>query len=382
MMTARILCVGGSDSGAGAGIQADLKTITMLGGYAMTAITALTAQNTCGVADILLATPHSVCSQINAVIRDIGVDAIKIGMIGSAAIAHAVADQLAPLRIERPNLPLIVDPVMVATSGAALADDETIVATRRLMALATLITPNLPELAALGGEDILRSAGQVVLIKGGHGEGDIVTDRLVGPNGEIARWSDGRIVTPHTHGTGCTLASAIACGLGQGRAIEESVARARAFVRLALRDAPGLGAGNGPMGHHMVRLDAGPPMRLNQITMGLSNYTASVDFYTALGLKLIVDAPPDYARFEAGGGTTFSIHRGMSHAQADDTTVYFECDALDTDVVRLKTLGHIFEHDPIDQGWLWREARLRDPFGNIICLYQAGEMRRYPPWRC
>ncbi len=382
MMTAKILCVGGSDSGAGAGIQADLKTITMLGGYAMTAITALTAQNTLGVTDILLATPQSVCAQIDAVFSDIGVDAIKIGMIGSAAIAHAVADQLAPLLSERTDIPLVFDPVMVATSGATLADTETIIAMRRLMALATLITPNHPELEALGGEKFMQSAGHSLLIKGGHGAGEIITDRLVGPKGEIARWSDARIVTTHTHGTGCTLASAIACGLGQGMAIEAAIGRARAFVRLALQGAPGFGAGNGPMGHHMVRLDVGPAMRLNQIAVGLSDYLSSVDFYTALGLRLIVDAPPDYARFEAGGGATFSLHRGTPHDRANGTTIYFECDALDSEVSRLKALGLAFDHDPIDQDWLWREARLRDPFGNIICLYQAGEMRRYPPWRC
>ena len=149
-----------------------------------------------------------VIAQIDAVMSDIGVDAVKIGMIGSAATANAVADRLAGLTV-----PIVFDPVMIATSGAALADGATISAFARLMAMATLTTPNLPELAALGGEGALPG---LTLIKGGHGDGDTITDRLVGPSGEDARWSGARINTTSTHGTGCTLASAIACLLGQG----------------------------------------------------------------------------------------------------------------------------------------------------------------------
>lgn len=248
MVIARILCIGGSDSGGGAGVQADIKTITMLGGFATTAITALTAQNTQGVDEIWLPPASHVVAQIDAVVRDIGVDAIKIGMIGSAESAQAVAEKLATI-----DAPIVFDPVMVATSGATLADADTMRAFARLIKLATLVTPNLPELAALGGEAQLCGETNAVLIKGGHGDGDIIVDRLVGPDGEAARWSDARIDTIHTHGTGCTLASAIACGLGQGMTMVDAIARARAFVRAALINAPGLGAGHGPMGHHAVR---------------------------------------------------------------------------------------------------------------------------------
>lgn len=375
-MSARILIIAGSDSGGGAGIQADIKTATMLGGHAMTAITAITAQNTLGVTAIHPVPPAMVVAQMEAVISDIGVDAVKIGMIGSAETAHAVADRLFGLAV-----PIVFDPVMVATSGAALADSETIAAFHRLMALASLTTPNLPECAALGGEAAVVAATPLALIKGGHGDGDVITDRLVDASGEIARWQDGRLATTSTHGTGCTLASAIACGLGQGMAMEAAIARARRFVRLALRDAPGLGAGHGPMGQGAVRMDADGTMRLNQVTVGVGDYAASVNFYRALGLRQIVDSPPDYARFEAPGGATLSIHRDAALAAPGGAIVYFECDDLDGTVTRLIAAGLVFDQMPVDQDWLWREARLRDPFGNIIILYHAGEMRRYPPWR-
>lgn len=253
MAAARILVIAGSDSSGGAGIQADLKTITMLGGYGMTAITALTAQNTRGVHAVLPIPPAHVRAEIDAVVRDIGADAIKIGMLGSADMAHMVADMLTILRGTQPGLPVVFDPVMVATSGATLADGPTIAAFDRLLGLATLVTPNLPELAALGGEAALSARGLTVLIKGGHGAGADLIDRLVGAEGDIAQWSDPRIKTRHTHGTGCTLASAIACGLGEGRSLVDAIARARAFVRAALLHAPGFGAGHGPMGHHAVR---------------------------------------------------------------------------------------------------------------------------------
>ncbi len=373
-MTTRILIIAGSDSGGGAGIQADIKTVTMLGGHAITAVTAITAQNTLGVSAVHPIPTDIVIAQIDAVVSDIGVDAVKIGMIGSAETANAVADRLADLTV-----PIMFDPVMIATSGAALADDATISAFARLMAIATLTTPNLPELAALGGEAALPG---LTLIKGGHGDGETITDRLVGPSGEVARWSGARINTTSTHGTGCTLASAIACLLGQGVELVEAIAQARCFVRLALRDAPGLGRGHGPMGHQAVRLDVGPALRLNQVTVGLSDYAASRAFYEALGLHLIVDSPDDgYARFETPGGATFSIHRDDAHPEPGGTTVYFECDDLNAEVARLKAAGFVVDSDPVDQDWLWRDAALRDPFGNRILLYQAGENRRYPPWR-
>ncbi len=372
-MTARILIIAGSDSGGGAGIQADIKTVTMLGGHAMTAITAVTAQNTLGVEAVHLIPTDIVIAQIDAVVRDIGVDAVKIGMIGSAETAVAVADWL-----ERLSVSIVFDPVMVATSGAALADDATISAFRRLIKIATLTTPNLPELAALGGEAALSGP---TLVKGGHDAGDVIVDRLVDKQSERARWEGARIHTLSTHGTGCTLASAIATGLGQGMSLEDAITRARQFVRLALRDAPSLGRGHGPMGHQSVREDAMVPgVSLNQVTVGASDYGASVAFYKALGLRQIVDSPDNgYARFEAANGATFSIHADGS--PAGGAVTYFESPRLDAWVNELVAAGLVFDHMPRDEDWRWREARLRDPHGNMICLYAADENRRYPPWR-
>jgi hydroxymethylpyrimidine/phosphomethylpyrimidine kinase len=269
-MTARILIIAGSDSGGGAGIQADIKSVTMLGGHAMTAVTAITAQNTLGVQAVHPVPTEVVIAQIDSVMSDIGVDAIKIGMIGSAETANAVAEYLENLRSSRATsrdagaevsrlrstqtdfeIPIIFDPVMVATSGSLLADASTIGAFERLMRIAALTTPNLPELEALGGEGALLGP---TLIKGGHGEGDMIIDRLVGREGEIAHWSDTRINTTSTHGTGCTLASAIACLMGQQVELLDAIAQARQFVRLALERAPGLGHGHGPMGYQSVRL--------------------------------------------------------------------------------------------------------------------------------
>lgn len=244
---ARILTIAGSDCSGGAGIQADLKTIAMLSAYGMSAITAITAQNTTGVFAVEALSPEMVGAQIDACVADIGVDAIKIGMLGSAAIAHVVAD-----RLERLAVPVVFDPVMIATSGGILADADTIVAFDRLMALAALTTPNLPELAALGGEAAVLAKTDAVLIKGGHGNGDLLTDRLVLGHQQTL-WTSPRIATRHTHGTGCTLASAIATGLGQGLPLPDAVARARDFVRAALLAAPGFGAGHGPLGHQAVR---------------------------------------------------------------------------------------------------------------------------------
>lgn len=242
-MTARILIIAGSDSGGGAGIQADIRTVTLLGGHAMTAITAITAQNTLGVQAVHPVPTEMVLAQMESCISDIGVDAVKIGMIGSAETARAIADRLVHV-----SAPVVLDPVMVSTSGSVLADAETIEAMSELMTWAFVTTPNLPELEALGGEAKLVERGETLLIKGGHAEGEILTDRLVNHHGEIARWSDRRINTVHTHGTGCTLASAIATGLGQGMILSDAIARARKYVRAALELAPGLGSGHGPMG--------------------------------------------------------------------------------------------------------------------------------------
>ena len=244
----RILTIAGSDSSGGAGIQADIKTITMLSGYAMTAITALTAQNTTGVSAVELVSPAMVVAQIESCVGDIGVDAVKIGMLGSAEIAHAVA-----VTIARVGVPIVFDPVMVATSGAALADAETIAGFERLMALATLTTPNVAELAALGGDEAMTARGIAYLAKGGDGEGATVIDRLVRADGTMLSFEGSRIATRHTHGTGCTLSSAIAAYLGMGLPLEEAIDRARGFVRSALRAAPGFGAGAGPLGHAQAR---------------------------------------------------------------------------------------------------------------------------------
>ena len=246
-MIPRILAIAGSDSSGGAGIQADIKTITMSGGYAMTAITAITAQNTLGVTAVEVLSPQLVAAQIDACVSDIGADAVKIGMLGSAEIAHVVADRLKALPV-----PIVFDPVMIATSGSVLADTATIAAFERLMRLATLTTPNVPELAALGGEAGMAARGVTYLAKGGDAEGDTVEDRLVLPGEEPLVWRAPRIVTRHTHGTGCTLASAIATGLGRGEPLVRAVEQARLAVRAALAAAPGLGVGHGPLGHHAL----------------------------------------------------------------------------------------------------------------------------------
>ena len=244
----RILAIAGSDSSGGAGIQADIKTITMLGGYAMTAITAVTAQNTTGVQAVEVLSPELVAAQIDACVSDIGVDAVKIGMLGSAQIAAVVADRLQGI-----GVPVVFDPVMVATSGSVLADDATISAFERLMTIATLTTPNVAELAALGGDEAMAARGVTFLAKGGDADGDILEDRLIVPGAEPRVWSAKRIQTRHTHGTGCTLSSAIATHLGMGLGLTESIDKAREVVRTALENAPGFGSGHGPMGHQAVK---------------------------------------------------------------------------------------------------------------------------------
>jgi len=247
-MPPRILTIAGSDSSGGAGIQADIKTITMLGGYAMSAITAITAQNTLGVTAVEVLSPDLVAAQIDACLSDIGADAVKIGMLGSPEIAAVVA-----ARLEALTLPVVFDPVMIATSGAALADAETIAGFERLMRLATLTTPNVAELAALGGHEGMAARGVAYLAKGGDAEGERVEDVLVIPGEAPHVMGAARIHTRHTHGTGCTLSSAIATYLGQGLPLPEAVDRARLFVRSALRAAPGFGQGSGPLGHAQAR---------------------------------------------------------------------------------------------------------------------------------
>ena len=387
--TARILIIAGSDSGGGAGIQADIKTITMLGGHPMTAITAVTAQNTTGVSAIHPVPAEVILAQIDAVVGDIGVDAVKIGMIGGAFAAEQVATRLERLRSDRPGIPIVFDPVMVATSGSALADEGTIAAFGRLMDVATLATPNLPELKRLTLEEdpvtaalhLVGAHGCAVLIKGGHDEGDALADALIEED-NMTSWQGQRIDTDSTHGTGCTLASAIAYFLARGSSLADAVSRAREFVRVALHDAPKLGQGAGPMGHARVRLDVGAGPRLNQVTVTGTNYERSVDFYRRLGLAQIVDSPDTgYARFETEGGVTFSVQIDPEEKIIATSAVYFECDDLDERVEQLARSGITFEHGPRNQPWMWREARLRDPDGNIIFFYKAGESRRFPPWR-
>ncbi|MCA1654032.1 MAG: bifunctional hydroxymethylpyrimidine kinase/phosphomethylpyrimidine kinase, partial [Sphingomonadales bacterium] len=326
-----------------------------------------------------------VLAQIDAVIGDLGVDAVKIGMIGSVFTAEQVAQRLERLD----GIPIVFDPVMIATSGAPLADEATIAAFGRLMDCATIATPNLPELEHLTGDkDPIQAALALVsrhrcavLVKGGHEEGEALADALIEED-NMTSWQGQRIDTASTHGTGCTLASAIALFLGQGDSLPSAVERARLFVRMALHDAPGLGQGHGPLGQQAVRLDVGRGPRLNQVTVTGSDYARMVAFYRMLGLHQIVDSPDNgYARFESRGGATFSIQCDPDGQGSESTGVYFECDDLDAEVDRLSRLGMAFEHGPRDQPWMWREARLRDPAGNTIFLYKAGEARRFPPWR-
>jgi hydroxymethylpyrimidine/phosphomethylpyrimidine kinase len=278
---------------------------------------------------------------------------------------------------------------MVATSGADLADEATIAAFGRLMDIATIATPNLPELHRLTGkEDPVDAALSLVgahrcavMIKGGHDEGDALADALIEED-NMTSWQGQRIHTPHTHGTGCTLASAIAVGLAEGKSLSDAVASAREFVRMALYEAPGLGQGHGPLGHQRVRLDVGGAPRLNQVTITGKDYSKSVQFYRRLGLKQIVDSPDNgYARFELWGGATLSVQIDPEEEIAPTTAIYLECDDLDARVEQLARNGLPFEHGPRNQPWMWREARLRDPSGNIVFLYKAGEARRFPPWR-
>jgi hydroxymethylpyrimidine/phosphomethylpyrimidine kinase len=258
-MKGRVLIIAGSDSGGGAGIQADIKAVTALRGFAMTAITALTAQDTRGVHGVMGVPPDFIRQQIAVVLDDLGADAIKTGMLHSVPVIEAVCAELAA---RARGIPLVVDPVMIAKGGHPLIDAEAVATLKaRLVPMATVITPNLPEAEALvdrpirtlaemrAAADALRGLGApCVVLKGGHMEGAALTDLLVTAEG-TEEFTSVRIATRHTHGTGCTLASAIAAGLAQGMSLREAVVRARAYVLAAIAAAPGYGAGHGPLDH-------------------------------------------------------------------------------------------------------------------------------------
>lgn len=264
-MKGRVLIIAGSDSGGGAGIQADIKAVTALGGFAMTAITALTAQNTEGVHGIHEVPVDFVTEQMRVVLEDLGADCIKIGMLHRPEIIEAVVDTLVELA---PGVPVVADPVMIAKGGASLLADAAQDALKsRLLPAATLVTPNIPEAEVLTGltiknvadmsaaaEALLKMGPDAVLLKGGHlEETDTLTDLLVSATGSEAFETE-RLDTPNTHGTGCTLASAIACGIAQGLSLDDAVGRGQAYVHEAIRTNPGFGHGHGPLNHaHTVR---------------------------------------------------------------------------------------------------------------------------------
>ncbi len=253
-----VLSIAGSDSSGGAGIQADIKTIQAHHLFAQTAITALTAQNTTGVYGVLDVEPAFVAQQIDVVFEDIRPDAVKIGMVSSPAIVDAIAEAL--VRNDTTNI--VVDPVMVATSGSELSSNEAVIALReKLIPLATVITPNMPEAEVLFGAhienaadqehaavEIARVTGVAVLVKGGHGEND-ANDVLARPDGTVTWFEGERVDTANTHGTGCTLSSAIACGLAVGKPLEEAVKSAKDYITGALSAGLDLGHGSGPMDH-------------------------------------------------------------------------------------------------------------------------------------
>jgi hydroxymethylpyrimidine/phosphomethylpyrimidine kinase len=253
----KVLTIAGSDCSGGAGIQADIKTITVHKMYAMSAITALTAQNTTGVFGIMEASPEFVASQLDCIFSDIRPDAVKIGMVSSSAIINVIADKLIEYKAEN----IIVDPVMISTSGSRLLSGDAMSALlTRLLPLGTVITPNIPEAEALCGfeienrDDMLRAATVIakrvsgaILIKGGHLADD--ASDLLYTDGK-ALWFDGeRVNNPNTHGTGCTLSSAIACNLAEGRSLEKSVENAKAYITGALKAGLELGRGSGPLDH-------------------------------------------------------------------------------------------------------------------------------------
>jgi len=260
----RVLIIAGSDSGGGAGIQADIKTVTLLGGFAMTAVTAITVQDTRGVHGIWPVPLEAVLGQIKVTLADIGADVIKTGMLGSAGLVEAIAEAL---HAHAGAVPRVVDPVMVATSGDRLVDERAIGAIRsELIPRARLVTPNAPEAEVLTGkpvetldgqrraaERLLELGAHGALVKGGHIGGKVIHDVLQTTTGEWI-FESPRIDTTSTHGTGCTLASAIAAFLGQGCSASEAVEKGRDYLHGAIRAARGLGRGHGPV-HHAWRLD-------------------------------------------------------------------------------------------------------------------------------
>ncbi len=258
-MKGRVLIIAGSDSGGGAGIQADIKSVTAMGAFAATAITALTAQNTLGVHGIEAVSTAFLRQQIEVVLSDIGADAIKTGMLHDVPTILAVCEEIARLA---PDTPLVVDPVMVAKGGhKLLADAAVATMTARLLPMASIITPNIPEAETLTGLTITDEASmhaactallslgpKAVLLKGGHMTGDTLVDLLATPDG-TTRYESPRIATRHTHGTGCTLGSALAAGLAQNMTLPDATSRARDYVRAAIMNAPGYGQGHGPLDH-------------------------------------------------------------------------------------------------------------------------------------
>ena len=271
------LTIAGSDSSGGAGIQADIKTMTMHGVYAMSAITAMTAQNTTGVRAIQESTPEFLRQQLDAVFEDIRPDAIKIGMVSSSELSRVIAHRLR--FYDAGNV--VVDPVMVATAGSSLIRQEAVqILIRELLPMASLVTPNIPEAQVLSGltirdrDDMIAAAKKIgddcrcaVLLKGGHSLND--ANDLLYANGKV-RWFDGkRIDNPNTHGTGCTLSSAITANLALGYNLTESIHRAKEYLSGALSAMLNLGKGSGPLDHMYGRQD------LNCVRSGRSRYSES-----------------------------------------------------------------------------------------------------------
>ena len=258
-MKGRVLLVAGSDSGGGAGIQADIKTVTALNGFAMTAITALTAQNTMGVHSVSPVGIDLIETQMRVVLDDLGADCLKTGMLYSSEVIETVCDVM---HANGTGIPVIVDPVMVAKGGAKLLESDAVSAIRsQLLPIARVITPNIPEAETLldmeiGTIDAMKQAAELivemgaaaVLLKGGHMSGRNLTDVLLDESG-FYLFETERVDTLHTHGTGCSIASAIAVGIAQGLALPDAVRRAQAYVAAAIRSAPGYGGGHGPINH-------------------------------------------------------------------------------------------------------------------------------------
>lgn len=255
----RVLIIAGSDSGGGAGIQADIKTVSALGGYAMTAVTAITVQDTKGVHGVWPVPLEAVTGQIDVTLADLGADAVKTGMLGTKALVEAVAERL---DARAPALPRVIDPVMVATSGDRLLDEDAVGAVRSLLTPdAAVVTPNAPEAEILTGravetvdgqrraaEALLKLGARGALVTGGQLSGDIITDVLQTEHDEWL-FEAPRIASTNTHGTGCTLASAIAALLASGEALPDAVVAARAYLLRAIETAPGFGGGHGPVNH-------------------------------------------------------------------------------------------------------------------------------------